>query len=73
MNTISSFTELLMEIAWSWEYPQYDFIKYKDGYALNKLYITKDEVTYKLERWELAPGVYEEFERFYEFLQSTNE
>ena len=72
MNRISSFKELLNEIMWSWEYPSYDFDKDEKGnFHLNKLYITPIDVTYKLEHWELAPGVFEEVQRFYEFLEST--
>ena len=70
---LNSFKELLTEICWSFEYPRYDFIKYKDGgYCLNKLYIERERVSYKTDNWILAPGVFEEFEKFYEFLQSTD-
>lgn len=68
---ISSFKDLLNEIGYSWEYPAYDLVKHEDGYELNKLFITQDRVTYKMEEWTLAPGVYEELERFYNFLQGT--
>lgn len=71
MNKIKNFKELLDEIAWSWQYGVYELEKHEDGYSLNKLFITRDRVTYKLENWELAPGVYEDLERFYEFLKST--
>jgi hypothetical protein len=69
--TIETFKELLNQILWSWEYPNYDLVKHEDGYELNKLFIKKDRATYKLEFWNLAPGVYEDVERFYEFLRST--
>lgn len=70
-GTIRSFKELLCEISWSWEYPMYDLVDEGDGFSLNKLFITPTRVTYKTERWELAPGVYEDVRRFYEFLKST--
>ena len=73
MNKISSFKELMNEITWSWDYPLYDIEKHEDGYSLNKLFISRNRVSYKTESWELAPGVYREFERFYRFLESTNE
>lgn len=73
VSTISSFKELLNEICWSWEYPRYQIIKYKDGnYSLNKLYIEPDRVSYKTDNWVLAPGVFKEFEEFVEFLERTD-
>lgn len=67
---ISSFKELMTEISYSWEYPTYDIYKYDNGmYSLNKLYITKTTVEYKTDTYELAPGVFESFERFYKFLK----
>lgn len=68
--TITTFKDLMTEIAWSYNYPQYDFIKHSDGnYSLNKLYIEKDRVSYKTDNWVLAEGVFEEFEAFYTILQ----
>lgn len=67
--TISSLKELLNEICYNWEYPTYDFIRYPNGYCLNKLYIERDRVSYKTNNWYLEPGVYEEFEVFYNILQ----
>lgn len=69
--TISSFKELMNEIAWSWNHPEYEIIKTEDGYNLNKLYIEPDCVSYKTDNWYLAPGVYEQFERFVEFIETT--
>ncbi len=72
MNKISSFQELLNEILWSWEFPNYRLEKDEKGnFYLNKLYIAPDHVSYKTENWELASGVFEHVERFYEFLKST--
>lgn len=69
---ITSLKDLLNEIVWSYDYPQYDFIKYSDGtYGLNKLYIEHSQVSYKTDRWELAAGVFEQFEKFYDLLQET--
>lgn len=70
---ITSFKELLNEIAWSWSYPNHEFIKHSDpeGFTLNKLYITKDRVSYKTDNWILDDGIYEELEAFYEFLQTV--
>jgi len=71
--TIKSFKELLGEISWSWDYPKYDFVRYSDGsYSLNKLHIEPDRVSYKTESWLLAPGVFEEFEVFVDFLERTD-
>ena len=68
---IESFKELLNEICWSWEYPNHDFIKYDQGYVLNKLYIDSNKVTYKTDTWILADGVFDQFEIFYCLLQAT--
>lgn len=68
-DKISSFKELLGHIAWSWEYPQYDFHKQGDTYSLNKLYIMPNMIQYKAETYYLAEGVYESFEAFYNLLQ----
>jgi hypothetical protein len=68
MPIISSFKELMNEISWSWNYPEYEFIKYDGGYVLNKLYIEPDCVKYKTDTWYLSPGVYEDFEAFLRFL-----
>lgn len=69
-QTIDSFKELLNEFCWSYQYPMYTIIKDGDmGYSINKLYIRRDYVTYKTDRWLLAPGVFDEFTEFYNFLQ----
>lgn len=69
---ISSFKELLAEICWSYEYPRYDLEKDGDqGFWCNKLYIARDRVSYKTDTWILAPGVFEQVEKFYYFLKST--
>lgn len=69
---IETFKDLFNEICWSYEYPRHELIKHVDGYSLNKLFITKREITYKTELWELAPGVFEDLERFYDFLQTVD-
>lgn len=69
MEKISSFKELLNEILWSWDYPQYDLVKTEKGhFVLNKLYIAPDHATYKTHYWELDQSVFIEVERFYDFL-----
>ena len=70
---IDTFKDLLNEIMWSWQYPMYDLIKHNDGnFSLNKLYIKPYEASYKTELYELAPGVFEDLERFYDFLQTVD-
>lgn len=70
---ISSFKELLNEIAWNWEYPTYDFELYEDGtLVLNKLYISHKSAKYKTEQYVLAPEVYEKALAFYYFLQDND-
>lgn len=73
MEKINTFKELMNEICWSWEYPNYD-LKYNevnDYLWLNKLHIERTYAQYKTDHYELAPGVYEDALRFYEFLKST--
>lgn len=68
-GTITSFKELLNEIAWSWEYPSYDLEKTEEGhFSLNKLYIAPDHASYKTQMWNLGPGVFAEVEAFYNLL-----
>ena len=69
---IETFKDLLNEIAWSWQYPMYDLEKHENGYSLNKLFITRTEVTYKTDVEDLAPGVFDDLEAFYEFLQTVD-
>lgn len=73
MEKINTFKELLNEIAWSWQYPVYDIWMDPTDFSLNlnKLNIREGLASYKTERYELAPGVYDQAVRFYEFLKST--
>lgn len=69
---INSFKELLNEIGYSWEYPNYDFIKDREGnFILNKLYIEPGRVSYKTSNYSITNKVFEEVGKFYNFLQST--
>lgn len=68
----TSFKELLNEISWSWQYPDYKFEKTNNGgYALNKLYISEKEVTYKMEKWTIHPQAWLDFVRFTKFLEGV--
>lgn len=68
-GTITSFKELLNEILWSWDFPQYDLEKTEEGnFILNKLYIEPTRASYKTQEWTLAPGVFTEVEKFYKLL-----
>lgn len=68
-GTITSFKELLNEILWSWDFPQYDLEKTEEGnFVLNKLYIEPVRASYKTQEWILAPGVFTEVEKFYNLL-----
>lgn len=74
MSEIKSFKELMSEISYSWEYPLYDIQKYNDGsFGINKLHIKANEVSYKTQLYSIPIHVYEEFCKFYEFLESTKE
>jgi len=68
MDEIVTFKDLMNEIAWSWEYPAYDFRLDGDTLVLNKLFITKKYAEYKTDRWELAPGVFDKAVEFYRLL-----
>jgi hypothetical protein len=70
---IISFKELLNELSWSWQFPTYDLERDEDGnFYINKLYINPEKVTYKTDSYELAPGVFKDLERFYDFLKTTD-
>jgi hypothetical protein len=70
---IDTFKELLGEIFYSYEYPHYQLTRHADGnFSLNKLYIKPNEASYKTELWELAPGVFDDVVRFYEFLETVD-
>jgi len=72
MDRISSFKDLLNEIMYSWDWPNYELLKDEKGnFYLNKLYVTPDHASYKTQYWELAPGVFSDVERFYDFLENT--
>lgn len=70
---INNFKELMNEIGYSWNYPNYDliYIENEQLFIINKLYIKPDSVTYKTHNWELAPGVFEDMIKFYEFLKEV--
>lgn len=72
MYYFNTLKDLLNEFSYSWYYPDYDILKCEDGYSLNKLFIAPDKVTYKTEAWTISPKAYADFERFYEFLQTTD-
>ena len=68
-SPITTFKDLMSEVSYSWDY-DYEIIKTKEGhYSLNKLYIAPEYVTYKMDCYDLAPGVFAKFEKFYELLQ----
>lgn len=70
---ISSFKELMNDIVWSWDYPTYDLQKDKEGnFYINKLYITPSYISYKEDRTKISLEVFQDIERFYEFLKSTD-
>lgn len=71
---INSFKDLMDHISWNWDYPTYELKRDKDGsFYLNKLYIRRYCVSYKEYNYSLAPHIFDEVIRFYEFLQSTND
>jgi hypothetical protein len=74
-SRFGTFKELMNEIAYSMDF-NYDLTEYRDdegnieSYNLNKLYILPTEVSYKTDRWDLAPGVFEKVTEFYKLLNS---
>lgn len=72
MEKIKSFKELLNEICWSYNYPLHDIYRHENGdYSIDKLYIGPLEASYKTDIYELSPKVFEDLNRFYDFLVST--
>jgi len=71
---IETFKEFMNDVAYSWDYPNYDIIKYNDGsYSLNKLYIEPTHAHYKTETWEISPEVFEQFEAFVRLLEFSSD
>jgi hypothetical protein len=54
-------------LVYCWDHP-YQLERHGESFVLNKLYIDKDFLSYKTERYEMAPGVFEDLEEFYEIL-----
>jgi hypothetical protein len=72
MEKITSFKELMNEIAYSWDWNyEFSFDEQENYFYLNKLCISPDRVSYKLENWELAPGVFEDVKAFYKLLNPS--
>lgn len=50
----------------------YELRKVDGGFVVNKLYITKTELSYKTELFELAPGLYEKVLDLWRLFQNEN-
>lgn len=71
-KVITNFLDVFNEIAYDWEL-HYGLTKHEDGsYSVNKLYITPTEMSYKTDRWKLAPGVFDKVEKLYRLLYPEN-
>ena len=74
MSKITTFKELMSEIAYSYDYQYNEFSYMGDGeYCLNKLYIGPESVSYKTDYYELAPDVYQKFLVYLELLKDPDE
>ena len=68
---ISTFAQLMEEIASDWGFGGKDRLMKGDGYYwINKTHITPTEVSYKTSLYKITnPLVYAKLEKFYELLQ----
>jgi len=71
---ISSFKDLMNEIAYSWSYPDHELKRDEQGnFHINNLFIGRNEkgefiVAYKQMYWDLAESVMNDLRLFYEML-----
>lgn len=73
-NKIETFRKLMDKIVYDWEFDKRNLIKLDDNtYQVNKTTIGRDFVDYKTEYHELASGVFEKLEMFYNLLEDNNE
>lgn len=71
IGTYDSFYDLMDEISYAWE-PQYGMRKDESGvFVVHKLYIGKNWGMYKETYFKVAPGVYEDVEKFYNLVSSS--
>jgi len=69
-SKINTFRELMNEIFYDWGFCEKNLYKRDDGvFICNKTAIGKDFLEYKTETHELAPGLYEKLEQFYNLLE----
>lgn len=68
-GTITEFKEVFKWINYDYE-SHYPLTKCKDGtFVVNKLYITRTELSYKTELYKLGPGLYEKVDQLWKMLQ----
>lgn len=65
IETIDDFDDLMKEVLYAYE-DMYPILKQKDGiYVIYKLAIGKNWINYKGHYTRLAPGIYEQLDRFF--------
>lgn len=68
-GSINSFADMMNEIAYAWD-DKYKMRRDSDGiFVVHKLYIGKNWAQYKEHYFKVAPGVYEQVEKFYEIVK----
>lgn len=71
-GTLETFRDIFDEICYDLD-SNYNLNKHEDGsFSVNKLYITKDEASYKTSNWKLAPGLYEKVNELWRLFQDDN-
>lgn len=69
---ITTFEDVFEWICYDYE-SNYGLKRTSDGdFYVNKLYIDKNFLTYKTERYELSPGLYEKVEKLYSLLNENS-
>lgn len=72
MEKISTFEEVFDWICYDYE-KKYGLKRDSDGnFSINKLYITKDKLSYKTENYFLEDGLFEKVEKLYSLFHDNS-
>ena len=68
-SKINTFKELFDHIEYDWSYDPKNLIKDGDLFVINKTTISREWLQYKTEVHEMAPGLYDKLQVFYDLLE----
>ena len=68
----ADFPMVFSQICYDWGYDPKNILMDDHGnFVVNKTYITPIEMTYKMQKWTLKPGVFEKLEKLLEMLNGV--